>query len=159
MTGESQSSNTRDKIAVALAVDDWELRARVLRALNGCTERFVVADDCKGADVLLTDAIATRRPLPPELPVILIGGAGTLYDAVQRGYAGSLLPSFADRKLQIAIEAAAHGLICTEAHNEFPPYSTMKGRALARRPNSRYAKWRFCNNSSPAPPTRRLRAG
>jgi DNA-binding CsgD family transcriptional regulator len=134
VTGESQSSNTRDKIAVALAVDDSELRARVLRALNGCTDRFVVADDSKGADVLLTDAIATRRPLPPELPVILIGGAGTLYDAMQRGYAGSLLPSFADRKLQIAIEAAAHGLICTEAHGESSSLVDEEGEGPATAP-------------------------
>jgi DNA-binding NarL/FixJ family response regulator len=118
VTGESQTSSSAEQIAVALAIEDAQLRRRVARAIDDGTGCFVVVSNVTAADVLLTDASTTTRQLPPELPVIIIGDAHTTNEAVRRGYAGALSQSFTARKLQIAIAAAAHDLICTEAHGE-----------------------------------------
>jgi len=108
-------------IAVALAIDDEELRERALRALNGCAQRFVPAADVKTADVVIADHLTREGSLPIGSAVILIGDRAAIEDAVRRGHAGGLSPSFSNGQLRIAIEAAAHGLTCTEAHTETRP--------------------------------------
>ena len=106
----------QERIAVAIAIADGDLRGRALRVVTGCEQRLMVAADIESADVVIADTLAAERSLPPELPVIVIAERRFIVDALRRGYAGALLPSFSDIKLRLAIEAAAHGLICTEAH-------------------------------------------
>src|SRR2546423_551495 len=112
------SIEQQHRIAVALAIDDSDLRERALRVVMDCEERLMVAADITSADVVIAAPPAAERSLPPQLPVIVIGERRFIGDALRRGYAGALLPSFNDTKLRLAIEAAAHGLICTEAHLE-----------------------------------------
>jgi DNA-binding NarL/FixJ family response regulator len=118
VTGDPQSSAVRETIAVALAIADEELRGRALRALAACEARLVIAADAAAADVVVADALAPGGPQPPELPVIIIGERSVIEEAMRRGYAGGLLPSFSDAKLEIAIQAAALGLVCSEAQTE-----------------------------------------
>jgi DNA-binding NarL/FixJ family response regulator len=106
----------QERIAVALAIADGDLRERALRVVTGCEQRLMVAADIESADVVIADTLAAERSLSPELPVIVIGERRFIVDALRRGYAGALLPSFTDIKLRLAIEAAAHGLISAEAH-------------------------------------------
>ncbi len=123
-----RSSDKRERIAVALAIDDEELRGRALRALDGCEQRFVLAAQVETADVVIADHVrAADSPdtdllgadlSREDLPVIVIGDRATIDDAVRRGCAGGLLPSFSSVKLRAAIEAVAHGLICTDARTE-----------------------------------------
>ena len=117
MTSDSQARHNDEGIAVALAIGDPELRDRVLRALAERAGRFVVTTDVRAADVLIADSLATERSLAEAVVVIMIGQRSTLEDAMRRGY-GGLSPSFSNGKLGTAIEAAAAGLICAEAHNE-----------------------------------------
>jgi DNA-binding NarL/FixJ family response regulator len=109
------SIEQQQRIAVALAIDDAALRERALRVVTGCEARLMVAADINSADVVIADTLAAGRSLPPELPVIVIGERRFIGDALRHGYAGAVLPSFSDIKLRLAIEAVAHGLICTEA--------------------------------------------
>jgi DNA-binding NarL/FixJ family response regulator len=130
-----------ERIAVALAIDDDALCRRALRALNGVDARFVVASDASGANVLIGDHLLAAGELHPTsltaelvqadllrpgsprsgLPLIVIGEQATINEAMRRGYAGGLLPSFPDAKLRAAVEAAAHGLVCTDANAELVP--------------------------------------
>src|SRR5438067_2400768 len=112
------SIEQQHRIAVALAIDDSDLRERALRVVMDCEERLMVAADVTSADVVIADPPAAKRSLPPGLPAMFFGGVRFTGDAFRRGYAGALLPSSSDTKLRLAIEAAAHGLICTEAHLE-----------------------------------------
>jgi DNA-binding NarL/FixJ family response regulator len=116
-----ESNANRASIAVALAIDDEELRERARRALDDCAERFAIAADVKTADVVIADHVTTQGSLPAGSAIILIGDRAAIEDAVRRGHAGGLSPSFSNGKLRIAIEAAAHGLTCTEAHTESRP--------------------------------------
>jgi DNA-binding NarL/FixJ family response regulator len=75
-------------------------------------------NDVTAADVIVADAGMRPRQLPRELPVILVGDAHAPGEALRRGYSGALSQSFTARKLQIAIEAAVNGLVCTEAEKE-----------------------------------------
>jgi len=134
VTGEPRTSNGAEKIAVALVIGDAELRRRVACAINDGTGSFAVVSDVTAADVLLTDASITTRRLPRELPVIIIGDADKTSEALRRGYAGALSQSFTARKLQIAIEAAAHGLICAEAHTETRSLFDDEGEGAATAP-------------------------
>jgi len=134
VTGEPRTSNGAEKIAVALVIGDAELRRRVACAINDGTGSFAVVRDVTAADVLLTDASITTRRLPRELPVIIIGDADKTSEALRRGYAGALSQSFTARKLQIAIEAAAHGLICAEAHTETRSLFDDEGEGAATAP-------------------------
>jgi DNA-binding NarL/FixJ family response regulator len=117
VTSDSQARHNDEGIAVALAIGDPELRDRVLRALAERAGRFAVTTDVRAADVLIADSLATERSLAEAVAVIMIGQRSTLEDAMRHGY-GGLSPSFSNGKLGTAIEAAAAGLICAEAHNE-----------------------------------------
>jgi DNA-binding NarL/FixJ family response regulator len=121
VTGDPQSSAVREPIAVALAISDEVLRGRALHALAAPGARFVVVADAADADVVVADALAPTGSQPPELPVIIIGERGVIEEAMRRGYAGGLSPSFSDAKLEIAIQAAALGLVCSEAQAETMP--------------------------------------
>jgi DNA-binding CsgD family transcriptional regulator len=129
-----ESNANRARIAVALAIDDEELRERALGALDGCAERFVLAADVKTADVVIADHITTEGSLPIGSATILIGDRAAIEDAVRRGHAGGLSLSFSNDKLRIAIEAAVHGLTCTEAHAETRPMFDDEGEADASLP-------------------------
>jgi DNA-binding NarL/FixJ family response regulator len=67
--------------------------------------------------------------LPAGLPAILIGDQATIDAAIHRGYAGGLLPLFSSTKLRLTIEAAAHGLVCTDAPREAMPVLDDEGDA------------------------------
>jgi DNA-binding NarL/FixJ family response regulator len=127
------ASDGHERIAVALVIDDEGLRRRALQALNGSEERFVLAAHLETADVMIADHVLGADELDLEsgsfqsgsvesaLPAIVIGDRATIDAAMRRGYAGGLLPSFTITKLRVAIEAAAHGLICTDARTEPAP--------------------------------------
>ena len=125
------ASDGHERIAVALVIDDEGLRRRVLQALNGSEERFVLAANPQTADVMIADHVLGADELDSDtfqsgtlesaLPAIVIGDRATVNAAMHRGYAGGLLPSFTITKLRVAIEAAAHGLICTDARTEPAP--------------------------------------
>jgi DNA-binding NarL/FixJ family response regulator len=117
VTSDSQARDNGEGIEVALAIDDSELGDRVLRALAERAGRFVVTTDVRAADVLIADSPAVERSPAQAAAVIVIGQRSALEDAVRRGY-GTLSPSFSNEKLRTAIEAAAAGLICAEAHGE-----------------------------------------
>jgi DNA-binding NarL/FixJ family response regulator len=127
-------SDGHEGIAVALVIDDEGLRSRALQALNGSEERFVLAAHFDTADVVIADHVLEADVLEADvleadLPTIVIGDRPTIDDAVRRGYAGGLLPSFSSTKLRVAIEAAAHGLICTDARPEPMPIFDDEGDA------------------------------
>ena len=117
MTSDFQARDNGEGIAVALAIDDSELRDRVLHALAERAGRFVVTTDVRAADVLIADSLAMERSLAEAVAVIVIGQRPTREDAARCGY-GALSPSFSNSKLRAAIEAAAQGLVCAEAHSE-----------------------------------------
>jgi DNA-binding NarL/FixJ family response regulator len=123
------SSDGRDRIAVAIVIDDEGLRSRALRALNGSGERFILAAHFDTADVVIADHALEADVLEANLPTIAIGDRPTIDDAVRRGYAGGLLPSFSSTKLRVAIEAAANGLVCTDARPEPMPIFDDEGDA------------------------------
>jgi DNA-binding NarL/FixJ family response regulator len=127
------ASDGHERTAVALEIDDDGLRCRALQALNGSDERFVLAAHLETADVMIADHVLDADELatdPSEsdllrsgslqsaLPAIIIGDRAAIDAAMRRGYAGGLLPSFSSTKLRAAIEAAAQGLVCTDAHTE-----------------------------------------
>lgn len=119
-------SDGHERIAVALVIDDEGLRSRALHALNGSDDRFVLAAHFESADVVIADHVLAADVLEADLlhvdlPAIVIGDRSTIDDAVRRGYSGGLLPSFSSTKLRVAIEAAAHGLVCTDARTEPMP--------------------------------------
>jgi len=53
--------------------------------------------------------------------VLVIGDRAIIEEAVRRGYAGGLLPSFSGAKLRAAIEAVRHGLVCTDGRGDSMP--------------------------------------
>jgi DNA-binding NarL/FixJ family response regulator len=124
------ASDGHESIAVALMIDDGGLRRRALQALDGSQERFVLVAQLETADVMIADHILDADELglesdslqsgslEPAFPAVVIGDRATIDVAMRRGYAGGLLPSFSSTKLRIAIEAAAHGLICSDARIE-----------------------------------------
>jgi DNA-binding NarL/FixJ family response regulator len=118
-----------ERIAVALMIGDEGLRRRVSDAVNS-DERFAQAAASQVADVLVADHVLEEREWQaglsrPDsaradffvagLPALVVGEQPVIEQAMRRGYAGGLLPSFTRRKLLLAIEAALHGLICTDA--------------------------------------------
>ena len=119
------------RIAVVLAIDDEGLRSRALRALAGADRRFILGTDFATADVVIADHVP--EPGGPEAdalqadwsqtdpPVVVIGDRAMIDEAVRRGYAGGLLPSFSASKLRAAIEAVVHGLVCTDGRGEPMP--------------------------------------
>jgi DNA-binding NarL/FixJ family response regulator len=123
-----------DRIAVAIVIDDEGLRSRALQALNGSDQRFILAAHFDSADVVIADHALEADVLEADLPTIVIGDRPTIDEAVRRGYAGGLLPSFSSTKLRVAIEAAAHGLICTDARPEPMPIFDDEGDADLSRP-------------------------
>ena len=122
-------SDGHESIAVVLLIDDEGLRSQVLHALNGSQERFVLAAHFETADIVIADHVLEADVLEADLPTIVIGDRPTIDDAVRRGYAGGLLPSFSSTKLRVAIEAAAHGLTCTDARTEPMPIFDDEGDA------------------------------
>jgi DNA-binding NarL/FixJ family response regulator len=139
-------SDGHERIAVALVIDDEGLRLRALQALNGSEKRFVLAADLETADVMIADHVVDADEaglqsdllqsgsLQSTLPAIVIGERAAIDEAMRRGYAGGLLPSFNSMKLRAAIEAAAHGLICTDARTEPTPIFDDEGDVELGRP-------------------------
>ena len=108
-------------IVVVLAIDDDELRSRTLRALDRIDRRFIPGTDFAAADVVICDHLPEADEPPIGSPVLVIGARPMIDEAVRRGYAGGLLPSFSDAKLHAAIEAVMHGLVCMDAGGEAVP--------------------------------------
>ena len=104
------------RIAVALSIADEELRRRALHAVEGCSRRLALVADLESADVVITD-----HDVESDVPAIFIGDKRAIADAMHRGCAGGLLPSFSAAKLRVAVEAVAHGLACTDASIELAP--------------------------------------
>jgi hypothetical protein len=74
---------------------------------------------------------------------------------MRRGYAGGLLPSFSDAKLEIAIQAAAPARL---QRSGVDSRSSMTGRRR-RSLELSLREWKPCRHSSPAPRTRKSRVG
>ena len=108
-------------IVVVLAIDDDELRSRTLRALDRIDRRFIPGMDFAAADVVICDHLPEADEPPIGSPVLVIGARPMIDEAVRRGYAGGLLPSFSDAKLHAAIEAVMHGLVCMDGGGEAVP--------------------------------------
>ena len=108
-------------IVVVLAIDDDELRSRMLRALDRIDRRFIPGMDFAAADVVICDHLPEADEPPIGSPVLVIGARPMIDEAVRRGYAGGLLPSFSDAKLHAAIEAVMHGLVCMDGGGEAVP--------------------------------------
>jgi DNA-binding CsgD family transcriptional regulator len=111
----TKQSEASEKIAVAVAVDDADLRRRVLQALDA-SARSILTHDIEFADVMISD-----RLFETDVPTIVVGKAPMVGEAIRRGYAGALLSSSAGEKLVIAIAAVAYGLICRDAAAEPAP--------------------------------------
>jgi DNA-binding NarL/FixJ family response regulator len=109
------------QIAVALAIDDKELRGRALRALGSAGQPFIFATDPAAADVVIADHLPATSGTQTDVAVIVIGDRPTIDEAMHRGHAGGLLPSFSDPKLRAAVEAVVHGLVCTDRQGEPMP--------------------------------------
>ena len=108
-------------IVVVLAIDDDELRSRTLRALDRIDRRFIPGTDFAAADVVICDHLPEADEPPIGSPVLVIGARPMIDEAVRRGYAGGLLPSFSDAKLHAAIEAVMRGLVCMDGGGEAVP--------------------------------------
>ena len=108
-------------IVVVLAIDDDELRSRMLRALDRIDRRFIPGMDFAAADVVICDHLPEADGPPIGSPVLVIGARPMIDEAVRRGYAGGLLPSVSDAKLHAAIEAVMHGLVCMDGGGEAVP--------------------------------------
>ena len=108
-------------IVVVLAIDDDELRSRTLRALDRIDRRFIPGMDFAAADVVICDHLLEADEPPIGSPVLVIGARPMIDEAVRRGYAGGLLPSFSGAKLHAAIEAVMHGLVCMDGGGEAVP--------------------------------------
>jgi len=108
-------------IVVVLAIDDDELRSRTLRALDRIDRRFIPGMDFAAADVVICDHLPEADEPPIGSPVLVIGARPMIDEAVRRGYAGGLRPSFGDAKLHAAIEAVMHGLVCMDGGGEAVP--------------------------------------
>jgi DNA-binding NarL/FixJ family response regulator len=121
------ASERPKKFAVALVIDDAELRGRVLHALDCWGGRFVIAAGLESADIVIADHLVDVMEV--GLPAIVVGDRSTIDDAVRRGYAGGVLPSFSSPKLRAAVVAVAHGLICTDVHTEPMPLFDDEGDA------------------------------
>jgi DNA-binding NarL/FixJ family response regulator len=102
------------RIVVVLAIDDDELRSRTLRALEHIDRRFIPGRDFAAADVVICDHLPEAGDSQVGSPVLVIGARPMIDEAVRRGYAGGLLPSFGDAKLHAAIEAVMQGLVCMD---------------------------------------------
>jgi DNA-binding NarL/FixJ family response regulator len=109
------------RIVVVLAIDDDELRSRALRALDGIDQRFIPGTDFAAADVVIRDHLPEAGDPQIGSPVLVIGARPMIDEAVRRGYAGGLLPSFSGAKLHAAIEAVMHGLVCMDGGGEGVP--------------------------------------
>ena len=109
------------RIVVALAIDDDELRNRTLRALDRIDRRFISGADFAVADIVLCDHLPEAGDPQIGSPVLVIGARPMIDEAVRRGYAGGLLPSFSGAKLHAAIEAVMHGLVCMDGGGEAVP--------------------------------------
>jgi DNA-binding NarL/FixJ family response regulator len=109
------------RLAVALDIDDAELRSRVLQTLNESRERLVLAARADSADVLVADHLLRSDRPPAELPVILVGERSMIDEGLRQGYCGGVLHAFSSEKLRVAVEAAALGLVCTDARAEPMP--------------------------------------
>jgi DNA-binding NarL/FixJ family response regulator len=109
------------RIVVVLAIDDDELRSRALRALDGIDQRFIHGTDFAAADVVICDHLPEAGDPQIGSPLLVIGDRPMIDEAVRRGYAGGLLPSFSDAKLLAAIEAVMHGLVCMDGGGEAMP--------------------------------------
>ena len=108
-------------IVVVLAIDDDELRSRTLRALDRIDRRFIPGMDFAAADVVICDHLPEADEPPIGPPLLVIGARPMIDEAVRRGYAGGLRPSFGDAKLHAAIEAVMHGLVCMDGGGEAVP--------------------------------------
>jgi DNA-binding NarL/FixJ family response regulator len=104
-----------------LAIDDDELRSRALRALDGIDQRFIPGTDFAAADVVIRDHLPEAGDPQIGSPVLVIGARPMIDEAVRRGYAGGLLPSFSGAKLHAAIEAVMHGLVCMDGGGDAVP--------------------------------------
>jgi DNA-binding NarL/FixJ family response regulator len=109
------------KIVVVLVIDDDKLRSRALHALDGIDRRFIPGTDFAAADVVICDHLPETGEPQIGSPVLIIGARPMIDEAVRRGYAGGLLPSFGDAKLRAAIEAVMHGLVCMDGGGEAMP--------------------------------------
>ena len=108
-------------IVVVLAIDDDELLSRTLRALDRIDRRFIPGMDFAAAYVVICDHLPEADEPPIGSPVLVIGARPMIDEAVRRGYAGGLRPSFGDAKLHAAIEAVMHGLVCMDGGGEAVP--------------------------------------
>ena len=108
-------------IVVVLAIDDDELRSRTLRALDRIDRRFIPGKEFAADDLVICDHLPEADEPPIGSPVLVIGARPMIDEAVRRGYAGGLRPSFGDAKLHAAIEAVMHGLVCMDGGGEAVP--------------------------------------
>jgi len=92
---------------VALSIAEAGLRGKVEAALRGLQPRWRIVEAFAEADLAIAD-----HPVEAELPVILIGPRRAVASALAHGFAGALPASFSEAELAIALEAAAHGLVC-----------------------------------------------
>jgi DNA-binding CsgD family transcriptional regulator len=92
---------------VALSIGESGLRRKVEAALLGFRPHWRIVEAFADADLAIAD-----HPVEVALPVILIGPRQAVASALRRGFAGALLASFSAAELGIALEAAAHGLVC-----------------------------------------------
>ncbi len=124
MSVEPQSptpTSGNGRLAVAVDIDDADLRGRVLQTLNDSHERFVLAARPDSADVMIADHLLRSDRSLAELPVLLVGERSTIDEGLRHGYCGGVQHAFSSEKLRAAVEAAALGLICTEARAEPMP--------------------------------------
>ena len=111
-------------ITVALAIDDDDARARAGQAVADTGGRIAFVDAPQCADVIVTD-----QPDISIGPTVVIGSPPTIDQALARGAAAGVAPSFTADQLRIAIEAAAHGLTCRPAPPEpVPSQATLTAR-------------------------------
>ena len=107
----------RERISVALDIDEAALRKRVLEMLHEPQGSLAVAASPEGADVLVADHLL-RSARAADLPVLLIGERSMIEDGVRQGYSGGLPASCHNEQLRVAIEAAALGLLCMQTGGE-----------------------------------------
>lgn len=98
------------RIAVALAIADEALRRRAAQVIEDGSARFALVVDSASAAVIIAD-----HEIEADAPAIFVGAAQAVVDAMRNGFVGGLLASFGAEKLRVAVDAAAHGMACTDA--------------------------------------------
>ena len=108
-TLRTATDDGKTAIAVAVAITNYVVRDAVAAALATIGGRIVRSDHLGDAVVVVADHLARW-----EIPSIIVGSRSLVEQALAHGASGALQLPIDPVRLRILIEAADHGLVCSE---------------------------------------------